>query len=348
MKKHLIALAVAGAVAAPAMAQNVSISGYVEAGYNDTSFDATADAAREMSGISAGPFGSSRLVISGSEDLGGGLKAGFRLESSMDVSYGRFGDSTVGIQQDSAAIFNRGSEINLSGAFGMVRVGKFDHLGGESTDLNVAGNVALASGCSADNCDPTGVEMGTDRNGTIAYRTPAIAGGFIEVAHTSEDGMKAAATTASTKGAVNSVYFTTAQGPFKVAAGYATQDSVGATTATNNDANRYGVGMTYDAGAFSLGASYAAAKLISQVKNNEYVLSAKVPLGNGLDIRGAYRKFDTDTEATTNTDLKEFTVAVAKALSKRSTVFAAYTDYDRTGGTLSDSKRLFLGVGHSF
>ena len=98
MKKHLNALAVAGAVAAPAMAQNVSITGYVEAGYQDLSFDATNNASREASGMTAGPFGSSRLVISGSEDLGGGLKAGFRMESSVDVTIGRLGASTLGAQ----------------------------------------------------------------------------------------------------------------------------------------------------------------------------------------------------------------------------------------------------------
>ena len=84
MKKHLIAAAVAAAVAVPAMAQNVTLSGYVEAGYQDLSFsgDATTRTNEELKAFTAGPFGSSRLVISGSEDLGGGLKAGFRLESS--------------------------------------------------------------------------------------------------------------------------------------------------------------------------------------------------------------------------------------------------------------------------
>ena len=36
MKKHIIAAAVAAAVAVPAMAQNVSVSGVLETGYHST------------------------------------------------------------------------------------------------------------------------------------------------------------------------------------------------------------------------------------------------------------------------------------------------------------------------
>jgi len=152
MKKHLIAVAIGAAFSAPVVAQNVTISGYVETGYQALSYDVVDTSYRQdNTGIVGGIFGSSRLVIGGSEDLGGGLKAGFRLESSIDLANGRLGSGSLGNQAGSnaAEIFNRGAEINLSGAVGMVRLGQFDHQGGENTDVNVAGNIALASGMTS-------------------------------------------------------------------------------------------------------------------------------------------------------------------------------------------------------
>jgi len=59
---------------------------------------------------------SSRFGFKGQEDLGGGLMAGFQLESGFDSSSGA---------SDSRGIFARQSEVNLSGGFGMVRLGNF-------------------------------------------------------------------------------------------------------------------------------------------------------------------------------------------------------------------------------
>jgi predicted porin len=213
MKKHLVAVAVASAFTLPAMAQNVTISGLLETGFVDLKHtgDAATKTANDLSNVAGGIFGSSRLVIGGSEDLGGGLKAGFRLESSLDASSGRAGAGTLGTQAGSNAgqFFNRGAEVNLSGAFGMVRLGTFDHRGGEDTDINVVGNIGLATGNANGNTAPTGVEMGSDRKGTIAYRTPNLGFATIEIAHSQKTGQKGAADTAAVgtvDGAVTSVY----------------------------------------------------------------------------------------------------------------------------------------------
>ena len=365
MKKHLIAAAVAAAVAVPAMAQNVTLSGYVEAGYQDLSFsgDVTTRTNEELKAFTAGPFGSSRLVISGSEDLGGGLKAGFRLESSLDVVNGRMGSGTLGAQAGttttgtSAEFFNRGAELNLSGAFGMIRIGQFDHRGGEDTDLNVVGNIALASGNSNGNLSATGVELGSDRKGTIAYRTPTMGGITFEVAHSTEDGQKTSGTADATGagvGAVQSYYAEGKIGNIGFRAGHATQAAVGAITTTNNDAKRTGAGVSYDFGVASASLHYATATLINQDKNKETVVSVKVPLSGSLDVRGAWRNFNSSNDAATTTltaDRKEYTIALANALSKRTTAYAAFTNFDRTSTNAvgnTDSKRVFLGVGHSF
>ena len=55
----------------------------------------------------------SRIGFKGTEDLGGGLKAGFVLESGMSPDTGNA----------PAPFWGRQSEVNLSGAFGTVRLG---------------------------------------------------------------------------------------------------------------------------------------------------------------------------------------------------------------------------------
>jgi predicted porin len=99
---------------------------------------------------------------------------------------------------------------------------------------------------------------------------------------------------------------------------------------------------------------YGKATLINQTENKEYTLSVNIPLGNGLDLRGVYQDYDSSLAAATSLDTadrKTYTVALAKALSKRTNLYAAYTDNDRTSTavlTPADSRRIFLGVGHNF
>ena len=361
MKKHLVAVAVASAFTLPALAQNVTISGLIETGFQDLKHtgDAATKLANDLSNVSGGIFGSSRLVIGGSEDLGGGLKAGFRLESSLDASSGRMGAGSLGTQAGTNAgqFFNRGSEVNLSGAFGMVRLGTFDHRGGEDTDINVAGNIALATGNSNGNTTATGVEIGSDRKGTIAYRTPNLGFTTLEFAHSQKSAQKGAADAAAVApadGSVTSVYAEGSLSGLNYRLGYAKQEVVTAVTAANDTASRFGGGVSYDFGMFAASLHYAKATLINQVENKEATISVNVPLGSGLDLRAVYQNFDTSDAAAATmalADRKTTTFALAKALSKRTNVYAAYTDNARTStvaAAATDSTRVYLGIGHNF
>ena len=345
MKKNLIAIAVASAVSLPALAQNVSIGGYGEAGWTR----ATSTGGATTNSIATGIFGSSRLTVTGSEDLGGGLKAGFRLESAVNYTTGKSGqdDATGNGTSTQETLFSRGAELNISGAFGMVRLGKFDHQGGENTDINVVGNIGLATGISStvNNGTAANVEMGTDRDGTIAYRTPSIMGGYFEVAHTPKNGITAT-NAAAVQGALTSIYYEGSVAPgLNVRLGYATQKADGNTTTTNDKAKRAGVGASYDFGVASASIHHASQTIISQVKNTETTLSVNVPLGNGLDLRGVYQDFAvSNSEAL---DYTETTIGLVKALSKRTSIVSAYTKRD-FGSTTADTGTAFVGVAHSF
>lgn len=320
MKKHLVATAVIAALTSPAMAQNVSISGYLEAGLVNTKNSLSSSA--DTTGFATGVFGSSRLVIGGSEDLGGGLKAGFRLESSVDITSGRLGHTTLGTQAN-FPIFDRGAELNLSGAFGTIAYGKLDHNGIENNDLNVVGNISLAT--SSDTNFGANVEASTrasDTNGTLRYVSPAFNGIQVDFGWTpSDNGLTTTSVAATAHEGIRSAQIrgTLADLSFRLGGGRVSQ-SVG-------DIDIRGVGVAYNFGV-------AEASVFYQNQDNpgatadakETIVSVKVPLGNGLDIRGNYRMMD--VAGGTTSDGVQQVVAVAKALSKRTTVYGMFRNTD--------------------
>lgn len=128
MKKSLIALAVLGA-AASAQAADISLYGVVDTGlaytYNDNwglvndpteglgvAHTTDGESNLEMaSGINA----SSRWGITGSEDLGNGMKVGFVLESGIKSDSGEL--------DQGGRLFGREAHINLTGDFGYLAFG---------------------------------------------------------------------------------------------------------------------------------------------------------------------------------------------------------------------------------
>jgi predicted porin len=114
MKKSLIVVAVAASFASVAHAQSsVTLYGLLDAGLTYTSNVAgNSKWAAGSGGINQSMFG-----LRGSEDLGGGLKAIFTLESGFGINNGRFGNN--------GGMFNRQAFVGLSSAqFGTVTLGR--------------------------------------------------------------------------------------------------------------------------------------------------------------------------------------------------------------------------------
>ncbi|MFM8677135.1 MAG: porin, partial [Burkholderiaceae bacterium] len=90
MKKQLIAAAVAGAFALPAMAQ-VTISGSIQSGVMDTgAAGAKAVVATRLGG------GLNSINITSSEDLGGGMSAGSAFQMRFDSTGANRATSATG------------------------------------------------------------------------------------------------------------------------------------------------------------------------------------------------------------------------------------------------------------
>ncbi|RZI84146.1 MAG: porin [Rubrivivax sp.] len=111
MKKALIALAVLGLTGGAAVAQSsVTLFGVVDADLKYTKANGQTLKKLDTSGL-----GTSRIGLRGVEDLGGGLKAGFWMESEL------FADTGAA---DATRFWGRRATVSLSGNFGEVRLGR--------------------------------------------------------------------------------------------------------------------------------------------------------------------------------------------------------------------------------
>jgi predicted porin len=85
MKKSLFAIAAVTAFAGAAQAQSsVTVYGIMDAGY--ATVTNTTAAGGTTTGLQSGGLAASRLGFRGTEDLGGGLRAGFVMESEMNTA----------------------------------------------------------------------------------------------------------------------------------------------------------------------------------------------------------------------------------------------------------------------
>jgi len=116
MNKKLMAAAVAGALAIPGMAfaqSSVTLYGTIDAGIKNLSkVGPNSDSVTYMTN---GLRTTNRWGMTGSEDLGGGMKANFKLEGGYDN-----GDGTHG----SGKLFERGSWVGLSSGGNSVELGR--------------------------------------------------------------------------------------------------------------------------------------------------------------------------------------------------------------------------------
>jgi predicted porin len=111
LKKSLIALVVF-AVSGTVMAQSsVTLYGIVDTGiaYED-------NGSTTVTRMDPGNLNGNRWGLKGSEDLGGGLKAIFNLESGFTLDNGA--------QADTKRLFNRLSWVGVKSGFGTVKLGR--------------------------------------------------------------------------------------------------------------------------------------------------------------------------------------------------------------------------------
>jgi predicted porin len=303
MKKQFLLTLIAAAISTTAVAQQVTVYGVVDQAVRSTSPAVGAS----TTSVVSGSFATSRIGVRGEEDLGGGLKVGFTLEGGLNAANGAVGSGSN--------FFSRESSVSLISGLGTITMGRTDTSASEGVDtfagIGNFGNFAFVGG----------VEYAGDRENTIRYTSPSIAGAQLQVgrSHASAQG-----------GEVDSISLTWAKGPIGVAVGHDDAGIEGKYTAG---------GARVNLGFATVGAMLGKRE-VGTAETDVAAITARVPLVAGLAAHGAYR-----TSEAANVKTTVSTVGVSKALSKRTTVLAVYQDTDKGSAAGSFAQ---VGLVHSF
>jgi len=121
MKKHVIAAAIAAAVAAPAaMAGAPTVYGQINMSLDSVSIKDAGVTDKQNSGVRV-TSNASRVGIKGSEDLGNGLKAIYKIEWGVNVA-----GEKDGSYKAAESLSARNAYVGLAGGFGAVLMGRHD------------------------------------------------------------------------------------------------------------------------------------------------------------------------------------------------------------------------------
>jgi len=240
MKKHLIALGVVGAFAVPAMAQNVSLYGTIDAGA--AQFNGVGTVKSNQHAITDGSISSSVWGLRSTEDLGGGLRALFQLESDIQTNNG--GSSNSGL-------FRRAAYAGVAGSFGEITVGL-------RVNPLIATNGALMplSGNSVSTLTSAALSYNDFyTKNAITYTTPTFNGLVAQFQY----GAANSFSTTATGGVVEAASFLYTNGGLALRGAYQNRTANGTTSGANTVNAAFGTAPTIGVAATSsvMGATYA-------------------------------------------------------------------------------------------
>jgi predicted porin len=318
MKKTIIAAAVAAAVAAPAAFADIKISGMV----NPELMDADVSTGRAMSV-------NTDLVITGSEDLGNGMKASFKYHLTND---------------DGATLGSADQTVGLAGDFGSLNIG-FQETKNQAyfhpkADLDASHDITLE--------DATGQQS---RASGVIYTSPSFNGltvgasvfmGDAQLSNTSSTPSNTAnaSGTDTNDNDITEIFAIYSNGPLTVAAG---QTNHKAGSGSFDDEKVRNIYASYTMGDLTVAVLDRAVKndggsTAATADVDTTTVSAKYTMGSNAISVGV-----TDSD---NAQDGDYVVSLSHAMSKQTSVYVAYK-HDDTPATGYDNQSL-VGIKHTF
>ncbi|MDB5947384.1 MAG: porin [Ramlibacter sp.] len=365
MKKHMLAILAAGA-ANLAMAQSsLTLFGVADATLSHYKVAGGTTITR----LGSGGLAASRIGFRGFEDLGGGLSAGFWLESEFSIDNGTGGTTNTNNQATGTApaaagqqglTFNRRSTVSLLGPLGELRLGR-DYV---PTFWNFAvfDPFAMQGAASASNllfAGTSGPGVNVVRNSNsiqYLFNAPHPSGatglyGQVQYAL----GENPSGTATASDGKYYGFRGGYATGPFNVAIAHSKTNALASQdfTLTNG-------GASWNFGFAVLMASYTVAKSgLPNSRNDSYLVGATIPVGPGYIPLSLIR---TKKDNTAQAQAQQLAVGYVHNLSKRTALYTTYARVTNKNGAAfsvggsspiagvanATATGLDLGVRHSF
>ena len=317
MKKSLLVLAALGAFAGAASAQSsVTLFGIV-----DVNARYTKNGDVKVKSLSNDGINSSRLGVRGIEDLGGGLKAGFWLESQVQADNGT---------ANASRFWHRRSTVSLIGNFGEIRAGReltATFTGFADYDVfgtNGVGDVSHFNGGAT--VGANALDTQTRADNMVSYYTPALGGFYARGSVAAGEGVDGKKHIAGRAGY--------AAGPLDVSATYGTTEVLG-----EEKYKKAIAGVSYDFGAVKVLGFVAQAKF-RDAKQNVIQVGASVPVGAStfranyvrVDAKGvALNANNVTTRNIDADDANQFSIGYQYDLSKRTALYTTYAQIKNKG-----------------
>jgi predicted porin len=383
MKKSLLALAALSAFATAAQAQSsVQVYGVVDVSYGENETGA-ASAAVTTKGLADSANASSRFGVRGTEDLGGGLKAGFNLEAGLNVVGGQTFNKTNGQGKDHAA--NDTTVATDSAVFGAATRQAFVTVGSNNmgtvlvgykkqleTDFNDTFMIGTENSFGAE-----GQEQGSriGRANQIGYTLPTFSGVTASIAHsvatndkvgTPADKLDVSITSANVMYKAGKLTVGGHIGSGSVETGSTYGAAPDADTVANfgvkspfkpgsNDYDTQGVGFSYDFGVAKLAAMYGKREVglsgDSGWRETTYTnVGVAFPMGKTTLKASLSNATLEDKDGVEKEKNEGYQLQADYSLSKRTTAWAIYGDNvnKKPGEANVDSTTMRVGVTHSF
>ena len=341
MKKNIIALAIASAIAAPvAFADAPTVYGQVNVAIDSLDNNGMKTTDRD-----------SRVGIKGSEDLGNGLKAVYKMEFAVKV-----GDSF-------SSLGGRNAYVGLAGGFGTVLLGRHDtpfkmsqakDLFGDSTYADM-GKKNMANGLGF-----AGKAGEVRADNVIAYVSPSFSGVKIVAAGISAEGaaldntgvVDANESSLADAYSIAAMYGSTKKGLYLAAAYNSFSDTILA-----NEMDELRLSAQYATGGLIANATYQTFEDGDSVDRSNEGTNIQAQLGYKMGKMMPKIKYSTvDMEDATKKDASAFAVGLDYSLGKKTTAYVEYVTSDKhmttaTGFDAADPSSvsaISVGMVHKF
>lgn len=316
MKKTLIALAAVAATGAAFAQSSVTLYGILDIGYGK---DTGAKFQQKAQFHTPSRFG-----LKGTEDLGGGMKANFDLQSGgMDLENGA----------SSGLNFTREAWVGLSGGFGSTRIGRTSSVatqGQAGFDFN---GISTSSAMALAGISPVTWYGSSRRNSQLQYTTNNM-GGFDAGLGVVLSGDNSNKSTTQLRANYNA-------GPLAV--GFTTES---ARTAANRTA--FALAGSYNLGAAKIGAGYVRSETVGVT----YTATGGSNGGKGVYLNAVAPVGATNLgiQFARNSESKDKVVELfaVHSLSKRTALYFDLASQNYSSAAKKDMTRYALGVQHSF
>ena len=371
MKKSLFAIAAVTAFAGAAQAQSsVTVYGLIDAGIAQTNIDYGAGGVGQqkqtsMGGLystnGTGTLSGSRLGFRGTEDLGGGNRAGFVFETAINFNNGTA--ATAGATMTDAASAANGAASTGNALFGNTRQA-YASLGSKKFgELRIGTQNSLVKD-SGESIDPlagvtiTGAAslyqqgLVTRYSQAATYQAPTMSGVTARLQTTldgtpSNNGAGTAANATPTSNRSSSASLDFTQGPIKVAGVYERRNTFWVNTSATSNATLNPFGPTGSAAAviptinyYSVGGSYdfkvakpailyfnqsaEGATATSTGKTSGTLLGVTVPVTPVVSLFASYTAGKVENNNAGLYDTAGMQLVANYSLSKRTGIYAAY------------------------